>query len=121
MQKEKSVLLVVSDSAHREQLLKTFAGCDVNLFITCRGEEAVRICRQNEDISIAFIDLMLNGYTGFETMHEIRKLRQQMKTIAIVDDLFQKEIAHRKGFLKSVMLPVESASILDELRSGMVS
>lgn len=121
MQKEKSVLLVVSDKYHLDQLLHSFKDENVNLFITYSGEEAIRICRQNEDISIAFIDLMLAGFTGFETMHEIKKLRKQLKIIAIVDDLFQKEIALKKGFLKCVVLPVELTRMNDELKSELTT
>lgn len=47
------------------------------------GEEAIAIIREQPDIQLALLDIMLPGISGFEVCQELRQLRPQMGIIML--------------------------------------
>lgn len=47
------------------------------------GEEAIEIFRENDDIEIVLLDVMMSGMDGFETLRIMRSLRQDVGIIML--------------------------------------
>lgn len=110
------VLVVIEKRETKSLVVNSLSQIDVTYFVTSSGDDAVKICRQNENIEVVVIDADLNGFTGFEALHEIRKIRSEMKAIALVNDHLQAEVYKSYGFTNCILLPFNETIFSDNIR-----
>lgn len=79
-----SKILVLEDEASiRGFIAVNLRRHDFNVIEAATGEEAIEIMREQPDIQLALLDIMLPGIDGFEVCKELRQLRPQMGIIML--------------------------------------
>jgi signal transduction histidine kinase/CheY-like chemotaxis protein/HAMP domain-containing protein len=76
---EKKVLVVDDDVRNVFSLTKTLENQKMIVVSANNGNEAIQILEKNSDIDLVLMDMMMPEKDGYETMEEIRKLKQWKK------------------------------------------
>jgi signal transduction histidine kinase len=76
------ILVVEDDRASRELIGKILMSMKLDLAYVNDGEEAINYIRQNGDISLILMDLMLPGVDGFEATATIKEINPGIPIIA---------------------------------------
>lgn len=100
----KSVLIVGKSEEIRSKLVVLLSQLDMTVIVTSNGYNAIKICRQNENIDLVFMEIQLNGITGFEVLYEIKKIRKEIKSIAVVTNKLKGKSALNLGFDELVVM-----------------
>ena len=80
------------------------------------GLEAIEICKQ-EDFDLLFLDHMMPGMDGVETLHRIRKIleidKREITAIAFTANAVSgaREMFQREGFDEFISKPIEKAEL----------
>ena len=79
---DKTVLIVEdveSNYQYLEILLKKF---NIQILWAQDGSEAIRVCSDNQEIDIVFMDIKMPGISGYEATRQIKKFRPELPIIA---------------------------------------
>ena len=78
------------------------------------GQQAIDICRTNNDIDIVFLDEMMPGITGLETLEQIKELQPQLPVVMITkseeEDIMEQAIGSK--IADYLIKPVNPSQIL---------
>lgn len=115
---EKIILVAEDDNINfilLEKLLK------MNNFKVIRakdGLEAVRICKENHEIDLVFMDIKMPNLSGYEAFVEIRKFNPAIPIVAQTSYSFSEEIERIKeiGFNDYVSKPLDKEKIFGLLK-----
>jgi len=76
-------ILIVEDDDNSIKLLMAYVkNYGKNILVAENGEEAVKICKNNPDIDLIFMDIELPVMDGYEATHKIREFNKNVKIIA---------------------------------------
>lgn len=112
-------ILIVEDDETSKLLLtvelKQFA---TEILTAGNGEEAVEVCRKNQDIDLVFMDVQLPKMNGYDATREIRKFNDSVIIIAQTSFALagDKEKALNKGCNNYISKPISKTKIEDMLR-----
>lgn len=113
-------LLIVEDDETNYMLLEEILGqCNAILIRASDGQEAIRKCRDHEEIDLVFLDLKLPNLDGFKAAPIIKDLRKNLPIIAQSAYAFaeEKQQAYKAGCDAFVPKPIdftELASVLNK-------
>ncbi|MEI6277567.1 MAG: response regulator, partial [Prolixibacteraceae bacterium] len=81
------------------------------------GEEAVRFCRTNPEISIVLMDLKMPDMDGYEATRQIRSFRKNLPVLAITaySSVENKQRAIEAGCDDFIIKPIDKTSLLEKL------
>jgi CheY-like chemotaxis protein len=80
--KLKTILLVEDQKYNLLILKKMLEKLGINVIPAINGQEAVKICSENNDIDLVFMDLKMPVMDGYYAMIEIKKMKPDLKVIA---------------------------------------
>ena len=76
-------ILIVEDDDNSIKLLMAYVkNYGKNILVAENGEEAVKICKNNPDIDLIFMDIELPVMDGYEATRKIREFNKNVKIIA---------------------------------------
>ncbi|MCK5170487.1 MAG: response regulator [Bacteroidales bacterium] len=76
-------ILIVEDSVVSYRLLKKFLkDTQVKFLYASDGEEAVNICKNNEQVDLVLMDIQLPILNGLEATNQIKKCKPELPIIA---------------------------------------
>ncbi len=92
-------------------------GCTV--FLATNGHEVIRLCRENPDIDLIFMDIQMPGLDGYETTGIIREFNQEVTIIAQTAFGFSsdKEKALQAGCNDYIAKPVVQNVLIEKIRN----
>lgn len=113
-------ILVVDDNKDILLLIKTILELEnYNPTTVDNGKDAISLCNQNQ-YSLIFLDLMMDGMDGYTVIKEIRKNPNYKKTpiIALTAKAFQKdkETVLASGFFDHLPKPFRTDDILNAVK-----
>ncbi|NJO70174.1 MAG: response regulator [Bacteroidetes bacterium] len=76
------ILLVEDEEANYVYVYELLSESGLNLLHAKTGEEAVSICKNNNDIALVLMDIRLPGINGIEAMNKIRVFHPKLPVIA---------------------------------------
>ena len=76
------VLLVEDDKTSQQLLGIIIEQMKGEVFHATTGHEAVNICRENPDIDLVLMDILMPGINGFEATRQIREFNKEIVIIA---------------------------------------
>ena len=102
---DKLILIVEDLESHQKLMEGLLLRTKAKLILAHDGNEAIQICRKNENIDIVLMDLQLPGIDGYLATKEIKKFRTDLPIIAVTAfgmPIGKEEIARNKfdGFLE---------------------
>jgi CheY-like chemotaxis protein len=80
--KLKTILLVEDQKYNLLILKKMLEKLGINVIPAINGQEAVKICSENNNIDLVFMDLKMPVMDGYYAMIEIKKMKPDLKVIA---------------------------------------
>lgn len=80
--KTKTFLIVEDDIVCKDFLYEILEDTNVNVIHAENGVEAVNICKDNKNIDLVLMDLMLPEKDGFTATQEIKEIRKDLPIIA---------------------------------------
>jgi CheY-like chemotaxis protein len=80
--KLKTILLVEDQKYNLLILKKMLEKLGINVIPAINGQEAVKICSENNNIDLVFMDLKMPVMDGYYAMTEIKKMKPDLKVIA---------------------------------------
>ena len=77
-------LILVADDDYNSFLYFKYLLADLNYSVisACNGAEAVKICRENKDISLVLMDIKMPVLDGYEATRRIREFNRKLPIIA---------------------------------------
>lgn len=104
----KTILLVDDDELNNKILTRLLNKYNINL-ITCKnGNECINKIKSNEKYDLIFMDIMMNGINGIDTLKELKKDNNfNTKVIAFTADAFNisKDKYIKEGFNDYIKKP----------------
>jgi CheY-like chemotaxis protein len=116
MKDSQHIILVVEDDEISCSLFREiFEQENIKSYLIVKtGEQAVEVCKNNDNIGLVLLDIRLPGITGFETLKRIKKIRKRLPVIAetacVVPDA--KEIYRKLGFDDFIGKPIINSELL---------
>ena len=80
--KQRTVLLVEDQKYSLLVLMKMLERMGITVISAVNGQEAIDICRQNNDLDLVLMDLKMPVMDGYNAMREIKKIRPDIRIIA---------------------------------------
>lgn len=80
--RQKTILIVEDDKYSLLGLQKMVERLGFIVRTAINGEEALRLCNQKNQIDLILMDIKMPVMDGYEAMHEIKKLRPELKIVA---------------------------------------
>lgn len=80
--KQRTVLLVEDQKYNLLVLMKMLERMGIVVISAVNGQEAIDICRQNNDLDLVLMDLKMPVMDGYNAMREIKKIRPDIRIIA---------------------------------------
>jgi two-component system, cell cycle response regulator DivK len=80
--KQRTVLLVEDQKYNLLVLMKMLERMGILVISAVNGQEAIDICRQNNDLDLVLMDLKMPVMDGYHAMREIKKIRPDIRIIA---------------------------------------
>lgn len=100
---DKPKILVVDDEENTRKLLNMLlTGEGYEVALAKDGKTAFRMVRENE-YDIAFIDILMPGIDGFETLLEIKRLKPKIKVVIITAYLDKKKIEETEMIYNGIL------------------
>ena len=114
-----TILIVEDDEVSCSLFREIFEQENIKSYLIVKtGEQAVEVCKNNENIGLVLLDLRLPGITGFETLKRIKKIRKRLTVIAetacVVPDA--KEIYRKLGFDDFIGKPIINNELLELIK-----
>ena len=109
--------LIADDDMFSHLLLeKAFKRTGVNLVHAFNGLHAVELASKNK-LSIAIIDLIMPGLTGYEVVPKIKAIQPDLPCIAYTADAMRIDIdrCEKVGFEKCLIKPMLPARLFNEI------
>jgi CheY-like chemotaxis protein len=116
MKDSQHIILVVEDDEVSCSLFREiFEQENIKSYLIVKtGEQAVEVCKNNDNIGLVLLDIRLPGITGFETLNRIKKIRKRLPIIAetacVVPDA--KDIYRKLGFDDFIGKPIINTELL---------
>ena len=116
MKSNSHIILVVEDDETSCTLFRElFEQENIKSYIIVKnGEQAVEVCKKNNDIGLVLLDIKLPGINGHETLRRIKKIRKRLPVIAqtacVMPDA--KEIYRKLGFDDFIGKPIINTELL---------
>lgn len=117
----KTLKVIIAEDDQVSQLLVNKIclkmGCTV--FLATNGHEVIRLCRENPDIDLIFMDIQMPGLDGYETTGIIREFNQEVTIIAQTAFGFSsdKEKALQAGCNDYIAKPVVQNVLIEKIRN----
>jgi CheY-like chemotaxis protein len=80
--KQRTVLLAEDQKYNLLVLMKMLERMGIIVISAVNGQEAIDICRQNNDLDLVLMDLKMPVMDGYNAMREIKKIRPDIRIIA---------------------------------------
>jgi two-component system CheB/CheR fusion protein len=77
-----TVLIIEDDVSSRVYFKKALQGLELKVLEAAGGYEGVKIFRENPDVSVVLLDILLPGVSGFDILKELKKIRPEVPVIA---------------------------------------
>ena len=116
--KDKKVLIVEDDAAGSLLLSEILRKTNIVVRVVESGNEAVEICRNDQDINILILDMQTPGISGYEAAKQIRKTRKDLPIIAQSAFVLQeeKERAMEAGCNTFISKPINTFELLSTMQ-----
>jgi CheY-like chemotaxis protein len=119
----KKVLIVDDDMRNIFALSTVLEEHDMNIVSADNGRDAIRLLREDREVDIVLMDIMMPEMDGIETMREIRKI-PDLKTLPIVAVTAKAMKGDREKCLEAgawdyLSKPVDSQQLLAVLRAWL--
>ena len=116
--KDKKVLIVEDDAAGSLLLSEILRKTNIVVRVVESGNEAVEICRNDQDINILILDMQTPGISGYEDAKQIRKTRKDLPIIAQSAFVLQEEKvrAMEAGCNTFISKPINTFELLSTLQ-----
>jgi two-component system response regulator VicR len=127
---EDEKFLVADDDMYTAILLeKILKKTGATVFCAADGQEALEMIREQQDISVAILDIVMPFLNGYEVIKEARKIRPELIYVACTADVIRLDPAKckRLGFTACIskpFLPQRLFAVLEEalmMRSQLFS
>jgi len=110
----KTTIFVVDDeSAIRETLQEVLEDRGYKVYVAANGYTAIEIAK-NTHFDIMFIDILMPGIDGFQTLEEIRKIYPKTKVVLMtgqdIEDFTKQAVS--RGAFAHITKPVDLVSLL---------
>lgn len=117
---EPRVLIVDDDELMRRSFVR-YLGSNVHVYEAASGEEALNQLRSGLDVHVMFVDYVMPGMNGIETLKESRLLAPRVRRILVTGDISGNllQAAMNEGkihhFLKKPIHPDELKAVLQQM------
>lgn len=111
----KTILVVEDDLISGEYLREIFTDYSIRLLFAYSGEEALKICQEDDSIDLILMDIRLPGQNGYITTTEIKKLNKKILIIAQTAYALEgdKEKALQAGCDDYISKPIKASRLLE--------
>jgi CheY-like chemotaxis protein len=111
----KTFLIVEDDLISAEFLMELFEGAGAKIIYVINGEDAVKIVKDNPNISLVLMDIRLPGMNGYKATKEIKKLRKDLPVIAQTAHALDgdREKALETGCDAYISKPIDTAILIE--------
>lgn len=111
-----TVLIVEDDWAnfiYLKKIVESSASKDVNIIHAEKGEDAIEYCKNNRNIQLVLMDIILSGKDGYVATKEIKKIRPDLPVIVQTAYATEDEMkkAYDAGCNNYYSKPIKSADI----------
>lgn len=115
----KDLIILIVDDDQFSQLFLRIALNDsaAQIFTASDGYEALELCRDHPGINLILLDIHMPGFSGFETLYEIRKLRPEIIIIAETADITQLNNLLEMGFNSVLYKPIQKNDLLGTIQN----
>jgi CheY-like chemotaxis protein len=79
---QKTVLLVEDQKYNLLVLKKMLERMEIVVITAVNGQEAIDICKQNDELDLVLMDIKMPVMDGYHAMKEIKKIKPEIKIIA---------------------------------------
>ena len=79
---QKTVLLVEDQKYNLLVLKKMLERMEIVVITAENGQEAIDICKQNDELDLVLMDIKMPVMDGYHAMKEIKKIKPEIKIIA---------------------------------------
>ncbi len=111
----KKILIVEDDPVSTEFLKEVLTALNMHTKITASGEDAVRICSDDEGIDLVLMDIRLTGIDGYEATSKIKSHLPNLPIIAQTAYALQgdREKAINAGCDDYIAKPIRIANLME--------
>ncbi|MEP6672275.1 MAG: PAS domain S-box protein [Chthoniobacter sp.] len=115
--RNEEILIVDDEAAILEITRETLAAFNYRVLATSSGEEAVSLfARHHTEIDLVITDLLMPGMDGPTLIHNLRKVKPNVRLIAVSGISADAKQLNTQGFLKK---PFGTAALLRSVRSAL--
>jgi PAS domain S-box-containing protein len=110
-------LLVEDDDINIKYIQEILKNRGFKMIHARTGEEAIKFCRENQNIALVLMDIKLPVMNGYEATRQIKKLRAELPVIAqtaYAQDL-DKELAFASGCSDYIIKPFKKEVLLSKI------
>ncbi|MBL7968074.1 MAG: response regulator [Prolixibacteraceae bacterium] len=113
---ENRILIVEDDEYNTDYLKEIMTDLDLSISHCIYGQKALELCR-NQKINVILMDIRLPDMSGFDFIHEIRKINPEVKIIvqSSYDVSKDKERAFEAGCDEYLRKPLKSDFLLSRI------
>jgi len=117
--RNEEILIVDDEVAILEITRETLAAYNYRVLATSSGAEAVSLfARHHTEIDLVITDMLMPGMDGPTLIHTLRKVKPEVRLIAVSGFPSGAQQLHTQGFLKK---PFSTAALLKSVRSALDS
>ena len=110
----KTILLVEDDEPNQFYIFEVLRDTGVKIVGVNNGEEAIKICKENDDIDLVLMDLKLPKMNGLDATKEIRMEKPNLPIIAQTACAFSSDVeqASNAGCNSFIAKPIKKDDLL---------
>lgn len=112
------ILIIEDDEISNKVIVNTLSDFNFDIYHVKSGIEALEVCRNNPDINLILMDIMLPGMDGYITTRKIREFNKDVIIFAqtVLTQKGEKEKALESGCNEHLPKPIDMNKLLELIK-----